>query len=293
MLLNAREIQQLDGAARLILLALEDITERKQIEQRRLEVQAKELTLASDRALREKEAELARVARALTIGELAASIAHEINQPLAGVVTNAEAGLRWLVADPPDIHEAEESLRLIVRDGNRASAVIRRIRAFLKKERGESASVDLKETTQETMDLAQSALLKAGVSARLELAGEIPYIRGDRVLLQQVILNLVMNACEAMETVSGHPREMVVSVHKTAEGGVLVAVRDSGIGVDPQQLDKICSPFFTTKPTGLGMGLSISCSIVEAHGGRLWAEPNEGPGLTVQFSLPAENEYRS
>ena len=293
MLLNAREIPQQNGAARLILLAFEDITARKRVEQRRLEDQAEKLTLASERALREKDAELARIARTLTIGELATSIAHEINQPLAGVVTNAEAGLRWLVADPPDIHEARESLMLIVRDGNRASAVIRRIRAFLKKEDGVSASVDLKETIQETIGLAQPALLKAQVAVCLDISGEIPPVRGDRLLLQQVILNLVTNACEAMESVTSRPREMVVKVQAPIEGGVLVSVRDSGVGVDPQQIDKICSAFFTTKPAGIGMGLSISSSIVEAHGGRLWAMPNDGPGLTVQFSLPAENENRS
>jgi signal transduction histidine kinase len=142
------------------------------------------------------------------------------------------------------------------------------------------------------MDLAQSALLKAEVAANMHLSEEIPRVRGDRVLLQQVILNLVMNACEAMDSIGDRPRELAISV-RSREGGVLVSVKDSGVGVDQEHIDKICNAFFTTKPTGIGMGLSISCSIVEAHGGRLWAVPNEGPGLTVQFSLPAENENGS
>jgi two-component system, chemotaxis family, CheB/CheR fusion protein len=293
MLLNAREIPQQNGAARLILLALEDVTERKRVEQGRLELQAKELTMASERALREKETELARVARTLTIGELATSIAHEINQPLAGVVTNAEAGLRWLVADPPEIHEAQESLRLIVRDGNRASAVIRRVREFVKKETHETTAVDIKEAIHETVALAQAELLANQVTVSLNLSDRIPYVRADRVLLQQVILNLITNACEAMATVTDRPREMVVSVQGTVEGAVLVSVRDSGVGIEPEHIDKICNAFFTTKPMGMGMGLSISHSIIEAHGGRLWAVPNEGPGLTVQFTLSAANENRS
>jgi C4-dicarboxylate-specific signal transduction histidine kinase len=262
MLFNACEIPQRNGAARLILLAIEDISERRHVEQRRLELQAREFTLASEKALREKEAELARVARTLMIGELATSIAHEINQPLAGVVTNAETGLRWLVANPPDIQEARESLKLIVRDGNRASAVVRRVRDFVRKEGGEATPVDIQAIIRETVDLAQGELTKSQVSVDLKLQKVTPAVRGDRVLLQQVILNLITNACEAMASVTDRPREMRVSAQTSVDGDVLVSVRDSGDGIDPEHLDKICNAFFTTKPTGMGMGLSISRSIV-------------------------------
>jgi two-component system, chemotaxis family, CheB/CheR fusion protein len=294
MLLNAREIPQEIGAARLILLAIEDITERKQIEQRRLDLQAEQLTLASERALREKEVELARIARTLTVGELATSIAHEINQPLAGVVTNAEAGLRWLGGDTPNVHEAKESLMLIVRDGNRASAVIRRVREFVKKEGNEATSLDIRETIHETIAFTQTELLKHNVALSLGLSDALGRVRGDPILLQQVILNLITNACEAMASVTERPRELLVSAQEAADGlAVLVAVRDSGIGIETQQVDRIYDPFFTTKPRGMGMGLSISQSIIEAHGGRIWATPNDGSGVTVQFTLPAENKNRS
>jgi two-component system CheB/CheR fusion protein len=290
MQLNAREIPQQDGAARLILLALEDITERKQTEQRRLELQAEEYTIASERALREKDAELARIARTLTIGELATSIAHEINQPLAGVVTNAEAGLRWLDSDTPNVHEARESLMLIVRDGNRASDVIRRVREFVKKEASESTSLDIRDTIRETIALMGTALQRHEISLKMKLSAEIPKVRGDRVLLRQVILNLITNACEAMAAVTDRSRELQVGVQPSADGAVLVSVRDSGVGIEPHLIEKICNAFFTTKPLGMGMGLSISQSIIEAHGGRIWAARNEGYGLTVHFSLPAEKE---
>ena len=265
-----------------------DVTQRKRMEQERLELLAQEQTLAAERALREKDAELARISRALTVGELAASIAHEVNQPLAGVVTNAEAGLRWLNGETPNVREARDSLALIVRDGNRASAVIRHIREFLRKGQEETAPVDLNEIIQEALALARSELAKGQAVLRVDLSPILPRVRGDRVQLQQVILNLVMNAHEAMAGIAGRPRELVVGSLPSSDG-VLVMVRDSGVGVNQQELRKMFDAFFTTKAKGMGMGLSLSRSIIEAHGGRIWAEPNEAFGLTVQFSLPAES----
>jgi len=260
-----------------------DITERKRIEQERRE-------LAVAIALRETEAELARVTRALTVGELSTSIAHEVNQPLAAVVTNAEAGLRWLNGQTPNLREARESLALIVRDGNRASEVIRRIREFLKKDSVEAAQLDINDVVREAVFFARGDLLKSQVTLRCELCAELPPVRGDRVQLEQVILNLIINAREAMAPVADGQRELVMISQKFAGDGVLVAVRDSGAGVNPQDIERLFTAFFTTKSKGMGMGLSISRSIIEAHGGRIWAVLNDGPGLTVQFTLPAASQ---
>jgi len=290
MLLNARQIPQQKGSSPLILLAFEDITERKRLEQQRLDWQAEENSLASEKARQEKNAELAQVARRVTIGELATSIAHEINQPLTGVITNAEAGLRWLGGDTPNVQEAIASLALIARDANRASAVVQRIREFVKKEGSNAVRLDLKEIIHETIALAHGELRKTQVSWSVDIADELPTVHGEPVLLQQVILNLITNACEAMAGVTNRPREMLVSARRSADGLIVVSVRDSGAGMDPRQIDRIGERFFTTKPTGMGMGLSISRSIIEAHGGRIWALPNEGAGLTVQFSLPVGDE---
>jgi PAS domain S-box-containing protein len=278
-----------DAAGGIIgaLTLLQDIEEERRAEEQRLELAAKERALASERALRETEAELARVVRALSVGELATSIAHEVNQPLAGVVTNAEAGLRWLSGPTPEIEEAKESLALIVRDGNRAGMVIRRIREFLKKGGPQSASLQINEVAYEAVALARSELLKREVTIRLRMSGELPPIWGDRIQLQQVLLNLIMNGAEAMISVTG-VKELRVATQHCSDGGVLVSVRDSGVGMRPEEMPFMFNAFFTTKPDGMGMGLSISRSIIEAHGGRIWAQPNDGPGLTVQFGLPAE-----
>jgi two-component system, LuxR family, sensor kinase FixL len=257
-----------------------DITER-------LQLIAKERALESEKALREAEAELARVLRALSVNELASSIAHEVNQPLAGVVTNAEAGLRWLSAPVPDPEEAKASLALIVRDGNRASAVIRRIREFLKKGNPLPASIDPNEVIQEVIALTRSEVAKRRTELRTQLTAGLPPVSGDRVQLQQVILNLILNAVEAMAD-APEPRELTVISGYAAEGDVLIAVRDRGAGIGPQDMPRIFQAFFTTKPAGMGMGLSICRSIVQAHGGRIWAEANPGAGITVQFTLPAE-----
>lgn len=267
-----------------------DITDRKRAELERHDLEERERALVIAEALRETEAELARVARALTVGELATSIAHEVNQPLAGIVTNAEACVRWLKGEKPKLHEAQESLALIVRDGNRASQVIRRIRDFLKKDSQQTALLDINDVAQEAVALARDELLKRNVALRVELAEDLPAVRGDRIQLQQVILNLIINGTEAMASVADGSRELYLISQKSGTSTVLIAVRDSGVGITVGDTDRIFDAFFTTKPTGMGMGLSISRSIVEAHGGRIWAEPNHGLGLTMRFTLPVESK---
>jgi two-component system CheB/CheR fusion protein len=271
-----------------IVVTFIDITDRKDAEEIRLEFQKREQSVVADKVMREKEAELARVSRTLMVGELASSIAHEVNQPLAGVVTNAEAALRWLDGGAPNIPEAQDSLTLIVRDGNRASSVIRRVREFVRNESNGSAILDIREIIRDTIALLQFDLEKNQIALHLDFSDRVPMIRGDRVQLEQVILNLIVNASEAMTSVKDRQRELRVSVAESAEERVVVSIRDSGVGIDPQQIDKVYDAFFTTKPSGIGMGLSISRSIVEAHGGQILVLPNAGPGVTVQFSLPAD-----
>jgi C4-dicarboxylate-specific signal transduction histidine kinase len=246
-----------------------DVTERKRAEE----------------ALRDAQAELAHVTRVTTMGELTASIAHEINQPLAAVVTNANACLRWLAGPIPNLGEAREALARITRDGKRASDVIGRIRALVKKSSTEKASLDLNEAIQEVVVLVQSEIQKSGVTLQMELAIDLPQILGNRVQLQQVILNLVMNGIEAMSGVTDRSRELLIKSGQHESDKVLVAVQDSGIGIDSQNLEKIFDAFYTTKSQGMGMGLAISRSIVENHGGQLRAVPNQGPGATFQFTL--------
>src|SRR6266480_5163198 len=249
-----------------------DVTERKQAEE----------------ALRDAQAELAHVTRVMTMGELTASIAHEINQPLAAVVTNANACLRWLAGPIPNLSEAREALAGITRDGKRASDVIGRICALVETSTTEKAGLDLNEAIQEVVVLVQSEIQKSEVTLQMELAIDLPQILGNRVQLQQVILNLVMNAIEAMDTVTDRPREMLIRSCEHESDQLLVAVQDSGIGIDRQDLGKIFDTFYTTKSQGMGMGLAISRSIVENHGGWLWATPNDGPGVTFEFALPIE-----
>jgi signal transduction histidine kinase len=228
------------------------------------------------------------MSRAFALGEIATSIAHEVNQPLGGVVTNAEAALRWLRSEPPNVQEAKDSLALIARDGTRAGEVIRRIREFLKKGHRETAALEINESIQNAVTLVQPELARRQITLRTELSGDIPIVRGDSVQLQQVILNLLMNGAEAMASVDG-PKELTVTAQKSPEGGALVAIRDRGIGGKPEDMRRMFDAFYTTKSTGIGMGLSISRSIIEAHGGRIWAEVNAGPGLTVTFSLPSDD----
>ena len=239
----------------------------------------------AEHALREAQGELAHVGRVMIMGELTASIAHEINQPLAAVVANANACFRWLANSTPNLDEARDAISRIVRDGNRASDVIRRIRALVQKGDTEKTLLDINEVIQEVVSLTHSEIQKSGVVLKMNLAASLPRVSGDRIQLQQVILNLVMNGIEAMNTVTDRPREMMIRSSAHESDKVLVAVQDSGVGIDSQNLDKIFDSFYTTKSQGMGMGLAISRSIVENHGGRLWAVPNDAPGATFQFTL--------
>ncbi|MBN9662646.1 MAG: PAS domain-containing protein [Acidobacteria bacterium] len=271
-----------------VVITFVDITDRKDGEQMRLELLARQQSAASEKALRKKEGELARVSRTLMVGELATSIAHEVNQPLAGVITNAQAALRWLEGGPPNLTEVRNSLSSVIRDGNRASLVIRRVREFVKNESSPAEVLNIGEILRETMALLQFDLEQKGVALSLEIPEELPPIQGDRIQLEQVILNLLINAVESMAETEGQPSELSVSVQNGGEEGVVVSIRDTGIGMDPKQIDRIFDSFFTTKKTGVGMGLSICRSIIEAHGGSIWATSNDGPGLTVQFRLPLD-----
>ena len=247
-----------------------DITERKRAEE--------ELHTARE--------ELARVSRVVTVGELATSIAHEVNQPLTAVATNADAALRWLAGATPNLEEAREALGRIRRDGNRASDVIARIRMLVRKTGTEKEKLDMNEVIQETVALAQGEVRRNGVALRTELAGDLPLVLGDRVQLQQVVLNLIMNGMEAMSAVADRPRELDIATWKDQVDKIRVTVKDVGVGLEPPSVERVFDAFYTTKPQGIGIGLSISRSIIEAHNGRLWAAHNDGPGATFQFTLP-------
>jgi PAS domain S-box-containing protein len=253
----------------LVTAAVRDITARKQTEEE----------------LRKAQVELAHVTRVMTMGELAASIAHEVNQPLAAIVTNGNACLRWLAGESPNLDEARETARRIIRDGNRAGDVIGRIRTLLRKTGTEKELLDMNQVIREIVALAEGEVRRNGVALRTELAGDLPPILGDRVELEQVVLNLIMNALEAMSAIGDRPRELVIRTQSGEVDQVRVTVQDSGIGLDPQSMGRIFDAFYTTKSQGMGMGLAISRSIIENHGGRLWAVANDGPGATFQFTL--------
>jgi C4-dicarboxylate-specific signal transduction histidine kinase len=244
----------------------------------------------AEEALQKAQAELAHVTRVMTLGELTASIAHEVNQPLAAVVTNAQACLRWLALETPRLDEARAAVERIVRDSNRASDVIQRIRALAKKTEPEMVALDINDVIREAISLEQREMLSQRVSLRTELASALPPVLGDRVQLQQVVINLVMNALEAMAPVTDRPRDMLIRSHQDDANEVLVAVRDSGMGIDSESAERLFNAFFTTKPSGMGMGLSISRSIIVAHGGRLWVSPNADHGATFQFTLPSNSQ---
>jgi PAS domain S-box-containing protein len=237
--------------------------------------------------LHQAQAELAHVTRVTTLGELTASIAHEVNQPLAAVVTNGEACLRWLSNQPPNIEEARGAVARIIRDGNRASEVIRRLRALTKKTDPQKTPLDINDVVHDVVALVQREVLSHRVRLRFDLDADLPPVFGDRVQLQQVIINLMMNGIEAMAGVTERPRELLIRSRRHEDGHVLVAVQDSGIGIDSEHLDRLFTAFFTTKTDGMGMGLSICRSIVEAHGGEMWVSPNDGPGAIFHFTVQA------
>ena len=265
----AHVIEQIEGRP-MFVGALQDVTE----------------SMVAEEALNRARSELAHVARVTTLSTLTASIAHEVNQPLSGIITNAGTCLRMLDADPPNVEGARETARRTIRDGNRASDVITRLRALFSKKEFTLESLDLNEATREVIALSLSDLQRNRVVLQSELADDLPIVTGDRIQLQQVILNLLRNASDAMVGVHDRPRQLLIRTEREDGDRVRVSVRDAGVGVDPQSMDKLFDAFYTTKSDGMGIGLSVSRSIIERHHGRLWAEPNDGPGATFSFSIP-------
>ena len=251
---------------------------------------AEEESRTSENNLR---SELAHMARVTSLGALTASIAHEVNQPLSGIVTNANTCLRMLAAVPPNIDGARETARRAIRDGKRASAVIALLRAIFSKKQVTMKQVDLNEATQEVIALSLSEIQRNGAILRQEFANDLDPVTGDRVQLQQVVLNLVRNALDAMRGVDNRLRELVIRTEREEGDCVRLTVRDTGAGVDPKNLNKLFEAFYTTKDDGMGMGLSISRNIIESHHGRLWAAPNDGPGATFSFSIPCGSQGRA
>ncbi len=265
---------QKDGRNRLIgtLETNNDITERTHAQE----------------ALQVAQAELAHVSRLTTLGQLIASIAHEVNQPLAGIVTNGEACLRWLNFNPPELAEVQSGLESIISDGVRASEVILGLRALAKKTQSQRTMLNINQLVKQVTMLVQRELLNNRVSLQFELSPALPDVLGDRIQLQQVVLNLIINGIQAMSAVDDRPRILRVETRCNESHEVVIAVIDSGTGIDTAAVDQLFSAFFTTKSNGLGMGLSICRSIIEAHGGRIVALNNQGPGASFQFTLPAD-----
>jgi C4-dicarboxylate-specific signal transduction histidine kinase len=253
----------------------------------RLEAEVVERRRAEE-AQRKTAAELARVNRTATLGVFGASIAHEVNQPLGAMVTSAAACSRWLAARPPDIDKAQRALERIGKDGRRASEVIDRIRMLVQRQAPRCDPVDVNEAIREVIALTRDETRRHDISLDTSLAQDLPPVAGDRVQIQQVILNLIVNAIEAMSAVDDRRRELTIGSSMESSNAVRVEVRDSGPGVDPEHAERLFEAFYTSKADGIGMGLSISRSIVEAHGGRLWATPNQPQGAVFRFSLPLE-----
>jgi PAS domain S-box-containing protein len=271
---NSFPVKNADGAIVGVNVVILDITERKHAEE----------------ALQRAQTELAHVTRVTTLGEMTASIAHEVNQPLGAIVGNADVCLRWLAGEAPDLEQVREALSDIVKDGHRASEVIARIRALVKKETLQKTRLDINEVIGEAVALASPEAQRKRIRMQTERATDLPSVLGDRVQLRQVILNLIMNGIEAMTGVEETARDLVLRSSRDGKQTVRISVQDCGVGLDPQETKRIFAPFHTTKPGGMGMGLAICRSIVEAHGGRLWTTPNPGPGATFQFTLPCDSE---
>jgi len=254
--------------------AVQDVTERR----------------SSEEALSKARTALSQVTRVTSLGVLTASIAHEVNQPLSGIITNASTCLRMLASDPPNVEGARETVRRTIRDGNRASEVITRLRALFIKKSATAQSMDLNEATREVIALSLSELQKSRVILRPELADDLPLVTGDRVQLQQVILNLLRNASDAMSTIDDRPRDLLIRTQSDDNDWVRLSVADVGVGFEPHAADRLFEAFYTTKSEGMGIGLSVSRSIIERHHGRLWVTPNTGPGVTFSFSIPRKPE---
>jgi PAS domain S-box-containing protein len=250
--------------------AIQDVTQRR----------------ASEEELSRARSELSRVSRFASLGVMTASIAHEINQPLSGIITNASTCLRMLTLDPPNVEGARETARRTIRDGNRASDVITRLRALFSKKDTIAERLDLNDATREVIALSSSELKRDRVILRCELADDLPLITGDRVQLQEVVLNLLRNASDAMRAVDDRPRQMVITTEREEGDRVRLTVQDAGVGLDPHAMDRLFEAFYTTKNDGMGVGLCVSRSIIERHQGRLWATQNDGPGATFSFSIP-------
>jgi len=261
------------------------------VEERTAELrQANESLRERGEALQEVQTELAHVTRVMTLGELTASIAHEVNQPLAAIVTNGNACLRWLGGASPNLTEARQAVDRIIKDSYRASAVISRVRTLVKKAPARSDVVDLNDVILEVLALAESEARRNHVLLKQQLASDLPFVHGDRVQLQQVILNLIINGLESIAKSNSGSRELSISSTKDEANNVVVAVRDSGDGLDPANLERVFDAFFTTKADGMGMGLAISRTIIESHGGRLWATTNAPKGAVFQFTIPVDGE---
>jgi PAS domain S-box-containing protein len=257
-----------------VLVSIIDITERRK---------------AQD-ALQQAQVELAHVTRVTTLGELTASIAHEVNQPLAAVVTNGEACLRWLGRDVPQLDEVRLAVERMIGEGRRASEVVWRLRALARKTDPHKTLLDLNDVIDDVVLLVQREVMENRILLRLDLAPALPMVLGDRVQLQQVIINLAINAIQAMAPVADRLRQLIIRARPHGADQVLIAVQDTGTGIEPGTADQLFKTFFTTKPTGMGMGLSICRSIVESHGGRVWVSGNDGRGATFQFTLPSSRE---
>src|SRR5208282_4554067 len=257
----------------LVSSAIRDITERKRAEE----------------ALRQAQADLAHASRVTTMGEPTASLAHEINQPISAAVTNANACIRWLAGDVPNLDTARAAATRIAQDGTRAAEIISRIRRLFQKSTPQWELVDVNEVIREMIVLLSGEAARYSIAVRMELAADLPQVMGDRVQLQQVMMNLVMNSVDAMKDVDG-TRELAIKSQRAEDGQLFVSVSDTGVGLPPQQADQIFNAFFTTKLHGTGMGLRISGTIIESHGGRLWAEENSPRGARFRFTLPTKIE---
>jgi PAS domain S-box-containing protein len=274
----ARPVLSESGEVTEVVGTTMDVTERKQAEEER-------------ERLRQAQAELAHVTRVTTMGELTASLAHEINQPIAAAITNSNTCLRWLTRDPPDVEEAREAASRIAKDATRAADIIRRVRLLFQKGAPQQELVDVNEVIREMMVLLGSEADRCLASIRADLATDLPKVVADRVQLQQVFTNLMLNGIEAMKD-AGTLRELTIKSERASNSHLLISVSDTGVGLAPRQTDEIFNPFYSTKPNGIGMGLAISRSIIESHGGRLWATANNGPGATFNFTLPSEVQVR-